>query len=198
MRISTALVSSLLVLPLAVGCNDLPTVDSPVAPDVQPVLAASDGMGGLLFDSPVELAGRTTFAAEYLRTGFLFSDPAWNFCTATGVLTSTGGQNRVELVLTEDAPCNRVRTIPGILTPGGVVKLTWPAEDVPVMEEHTGCQANGTYPVYHGTFDGEHLYAETHVLGICDGGTLWGPMLGVSRDMGPVKATFAIDLTIVP
>ena len=77
------------------------------------------------------------------------------------------------------------------------MKLNAPDDWIATVAEHTGCKVNGTFPVYHGRFDGESLTAASHFHGICDGGTMWGPLFGVSEDGGPLHVTFAIELQVV-
>jgi len=91
------------------------------------------------------------------------------------------------------------------ITPGGAVTLSgdpnpaYPPDDEGNhwLVKRSGCELNGTFPVYHGTYDFEsrHLYAETHFHGICDGGTAWGYMFGIGKEDGPLHATFTIDIT---
>lgn len=75
---------------------------------------------------------------------------------------------------------------------------------------HTGCKVNGTFPVYHGTWDGHTLYVASHFHGRCDAGIFWGdPNFwigvddpegylddGVSWDDGTAHVTFAIELFV--
>jgi hypothetical protein len=150
-------------------------------------------------DGPISLTGRTTFAAYHSVSGEVVSDGSWNFLLAIAELRFEGG-NKVVLHMTESFPTDppeELRTLDwvGQLTPSGTLKLRVPADQVAAVEEHTGCTVSGTFPVYHGFFDGESLYASGHFHGICDGGTMWGPMLGLSEEGGPLHVTFAIELT---
>ena len=172
-----------------VGC-DSPT---PAAPDAQFAKAAA-GLTG-----PISLTGRTTFAGYYSVSGEVVSDPSWNFLEADAVLTFEGGNN-VVLHVTEYFPPpmdDRISEWVGKLTPGGVVKLNAPDDWIATVAEHTGCKVNGTFPVYHGRFDGEWLNAASDFHGIFDGGILWGPFFGVSEEGGPLHVTFAIELQVV-
>jgi hypothetical protein len=64
------------------------------------------------------------------------------------------------------------------------------------VKEHTGCPLNGTFPVYHGHFDGTYLHAVGEFQGVCDGGTLWGPLFGVSEELGPLHVDFLVSLKV--
>ena len=60
----------------------------------------------------------------------------------------------------------------------------------------TGCDLNGTYPIYHGHFDGKHFYAATHYNGICDGGFGW-KNFGITEESGPIHVTYEFILDVV-
>lgn len=81
------------------------------------------------------------------------------------------------------------------ISSGGRVKME-ARVDNDIRPELTGCAMNGTYPVYHGSFDGEFFYAATHFHGICDGGLFWG-MFGINKDIGPLHATFTVELDVL-
>ena len=90
------------------------------------------------------------------------------------------------------------------ITNGGAVKMS-PDEafstfwrNIPAM---TGCGVNGTFPIYHGHFDGDRLYATAHYHGPCDGGSLEGKgwkMFGIGLDDGPIHVTYTFDLSVEP
>lgn len=129
------------------------------------------------------------------------SDRAWTSLEWTG-------KNTAVLTTVEKCPLfgpwmPRIHTRPVHITPGGAVKLG--ADSVPffpdVDGEHwlksaSGCGLNGTFPVYHGTFDWDTgiLQAESHFHGICDDGERWGKAFGIGKEDGPMHATFTIDL----
>jgi hypothetical protein len=69
---------------------------------------------------------------------------------------------------------------------------TW--KKVPYL---TGCSINGTFPIYHGHFDGERLYAATHYNSICDGGFAWSKF-GIGAEDGPIHVTYEFDLRVTP
>jgi len=175
---------------LVAACSDVPTAVP--GPQLDKVDVFASG--------PISLTGRTTFAAYYSVSGEVVSDASWNFLLATAELSSDGGNN-VVLHMTESFPTDppeELRTMDwvGQLTPGGQLTLAVPGDAVDEVQLHTGCQVNGTFPVYHGTFDGTSLSVTSHFHGLCDGGTMWGPMLGVSEDGGPLHVTFGIELEI--
>jgi len=82
------------------------------------------------------------------------------------------------------------------VTHGGAVKMS-PNPDYPVMwpmlPGMTGCDLNGTFPIYHGHFDGDHFYAAAHYNSICDGGTGW-INFGISEEDGPIHVTYEFSL----
>jgi hypothetical protein len=104
---------------------------------------------------PVQLEGKTTFAAYYARTGELFSDPSWNYCPVIEAeLIPLEGQ-AISLRTVEGGNCaGREIVWEGKISPGKQLKVTMPEEYIPVVNEHTGCSPNGTFSVYHGYFDG--------------------------------------------
>ena len=145
--------------------------------------------------SPISLTGRTTFAAYFSVTNEWFLNPDVIYCPVEADL-SFGDGHDVVLTTTEGGGCaGRELTWQGRLTPGGALKLNMQADQAPLVEEHTGCTLSGTFPVYHGHFDGESLHASGHFHGHCDGGTVWGPLFGFPDDPGPVHVTFGIELT---
>jgi hypothetical protein len=154
----------------------------------------------------------TTFGAIEARTGdhagtpgFLpgwdhFMDPAFNRCDVIdATLTMTGEHTAVletwELCLSAaPMPPPRLTEWNVDITPSGRIKMQARVdEDVrPMM---TGCDMNGPYPVYRGSFDGESLHAATHFHGICDGGVFWSSF-GITKDIGPIHATFTVELDV--
>jgi hypothetical protein len=173
---------------------------------------------------PVELVGEVRYGAIEARTGewagdcsirfgegntcfgvpgwVNLMDPGFNKCTATGTLTWID-KNTAKLVTSESCaspilPKGHTKTVK--ITNGGAVKMLKPEVSdetmwwkVPVL---TGCDINGTFPVYHGHFDGEDFYASAHYNSICEGGTVWG-LFGIDAEDGPIHVTYEFDLQVV-
>jgi hypothetical protein len=180
------------VLLLTIGCNN----------QQEPTDALSEGTSGLsqyqkiIKNGPITFNdGQTTFEAYLSRTGEFLLTAEEMFCPATATLEFEEGHDIV-LTLYEDPPCDRESILYGTLNPGGAVKLVAPDWWIDEVTLHTGCTLSGTFPVYHGHFDGQRLYATSHFHGLCTGGTMWGPWLGVSEEMGPIHVTFGIDLLV--
>jgi hypothetical protein len=181
---------------LFVACADSPTAlqDDLVGPQFGKAMAHGQ--------ASYTLTGRTTFGGYNSVSGVVRVPPDQNFLLAEATLTVDGKE--VVLTMTEFFPTDPpspLRTLNwlGTLTPGGVLKLEPEGADAEIagIEEHTGCTDSGTLLVYHGRFDGQSLYAATHFHGLCDGGTMWGPVFGVSEDQGPLHVTFTIELEVV-
>ncbi len=180
------------VLLLTIGCSN----------QQEPTGALSEGTSNLskyqniTNNGPITFyEGRTTFGAYMSRTGEFLLNPEEIFCLATATLEFEGGHDIV-LTLKEEPPCERESILYGTLNPGGAVKLVAPDWWVDEVTLHTGCTLSGTFPVFHGHFDGQKLSASSHLNGLCTGGTMWGPWLGVSEEMGPIQVTFGIDLPV--
>jgi hypothetical protein len=130
----------------------------------------------------VQLTGRTTFAGFFSTSGFVFSPDWYNYCSAEAVLTQTGEQTYSLQV--DEWDCGRVCTWELKITNGGVVMGEGYASCVPEcvagscageVQLHTGCDTgNGTFSIYHGTWDGHTLSIASRFHGRCDGGTYWG------------------------
>jgi hypothetical protein len=164
-------------------------------------------------EEPIALAGVTTFGAIEARTGeyagdpgFLpgwdhFLDPAFNRCDVIEAsLEMTGKHSAVletwELCLSAaPMPPPRLTVWDVDISSGGQVKMEARYE-YDYRPEFTGCAMNGTYPVYHGSFDGESFYAATQFHGICDGGLFWGDF-GINEEIGPLHATFTVELDVI-
>ncbi len=165
-------------------------------------------------DDVVFTGGVSTFGAVVARTGEFagshvplwnpaspwqhLMDPNFNKCNVTSATLTWIRKNTAELVTVEMCPLfgERIKTWDVHITPGGALKMT-NKNPLPLVDgkhwlvERTGCELNGTFPMYHGHFDGEHLYAATHFHGICDGGTMWGNAHhGIGQEDGPLHATF--------
>lgn len=160
------------------------------------------------------LTGLTTYGAVETRTGeyagdpgFLpgwdhLMDPAYNRCKVvfstlemtgkhTGVLTTV---EQCLAALPVEPPRPPVAWDVHIST-SGILRMQPQVNDVEELRAITGCGMNGLYPVYRGHFDGESLYAATDFHGICDGGLFWGDF-GISKDVGPLHATFEVILDV--
>jgi hypothetical protein len=143
-----------------------------------------------------------------------FMDPKYNYCDTTVTLTWIG-KNTARLVQQDDVVkgtdgvwrCPTRGTLPapkpgGVherivhITKGGALKMAPIGEfwkNVPAL---TGCDLNGTFPVYHGHFDGETLTATSHLHSFCDGGTAWSKF-GIGAEDGPIHLTYELDLQVV-
>ena len=173
---------------------------------------------------PVQLTGRTTFVGFFSTSGFVFSPDWYNYCSAEATLTQTGEQ--AYSLEVNEWDCGRVCTWELKITNGGVVKGEGFTSCIPEcvngscvgeVELHTGCDVdNGTFPIYHGTWDGNTLSIASHFHGRCDGGTYWRepwfwdgwgeiPPVpdpegilddGVTWDDGPAHVTFGLELTV--
>ena len=125
---------------------------------------------------------------------------------ATAELTYLDGQ-AIELVVTEHTTVGpRTTPFQGKLTPGGQLKLWFPDPLIPgtditiidIVEGHTGCTVlGGTFPVFHGSMDGERLYASAHFNSRCDQEWPANDVFDVPID-GPVHWVWTIDLTVDP
>ena len=170
--------------------------------------------------TPVELTGRTTFAGYFSTSGFVFSPADWNYCDASATIVHEEGG----ILVVEVTECVDMRTCTWELkvTNGGVAKGEMVSCDpdfetgslVGDVKLHTGCAAeHGTFPVYHGTWDGTTLRIASGFHGRCDGGSYWGAGWfwdlwggvddpegylddGVTWDDGPAHVTFALELTV--
>ena len=137
-----------------------------------------------------------------------FMDPNYNYCKVTKATLTWTGKNTAELETYEDCSprgklgspypppqTGHVKIVH--ITKGGALKMapgpgqeTW--KKVPFL---TGCSINGTFPIYHGHFDGERLYAATHYNSICDGGFAWSNF-GIGAEDGPIHVTYEFDLRV--
>ncbi|MDJ0955048.1 MAG: hypothetical protein QNJ81_15320 [Acidimicrobiia bacterium] len=136
-------------------------------------------------------------------------DPNFNRCLIVGATLTWVDKNTAVLMTDED--CRARGPLPprpapdGLvhhhkivhITNGGAVKMT-PGPDSEtwkIVPEVTGCGVNGTFPVYHGRFDGEHLYATSHYHGPCDGGSVW-TNFGIGLEDGPIHVTYEFSLHV--
>ena len=113
---------------------------------------------------------------------------------ADAVLESLEG-NDIRLTLTEHLGwADRISVLEGKITPSGVIKMEYlrgatfnsPSdgtllfyvdETIPdIVRANSGCSVNGQFPVWHGTFDGTSLIANSHFNSMCpyiDGPAYW-------------------------
>jgi hypothetical protein len=180
---------------LGAACAERPTAveEDLAAPLFKKVVTSEDD---ILF------TGSSTFDAYFPRTKEWFLLDVR--CPAEATLTFGDGHD-IALEVTELGDCGgRTYTMYGTMTPSGALKFNIPEFFVPLIMEHTGCTPSGTFPVYHGKFDGESLSAVTHFHGLCDGGTVWS-IPGFSNngvpfpdEPVPVHTTFGFELTVAP
>ena len=133
-------------------------------------------------------------------------DPTFNKCYVTAGTLTWVGKNTAELVTVEDcSPRKKLLSPVGHhklvhITTGGAVKMSVHPDSESTLwqkvPELTGCALNGTFPIYHGHFDDETLYASSHYNSICDGGTAWS-MFGIDAEDGPIHVTYEFDLDVV-
>ena len=142
-------------------------------------------------------------------------DPGFNKCYVTEGTLEWIGKNTALLTTIEDCSPRTFKGCTGVqcpkllsptvhhkivhITKGGALKMT-PNPGFPTMWQEvprlTGCALNGTFPIYHGHFDGETLYASAHFNSICHGGEAWSKF-GVGAEDGPIHVTFEFDLAVV-
>ncbi len=142
-----------------------------------------------------------------------FMDPTYNYCNTTVTLTWTG-KNTAKMVQQDEVRSSDGKICPtrgklpapkpgGVhertvhITKGGALKTAPVGEfwkNVPAL---TGCDLNGTFPAYHGHFDGETLKATSHLHSFCGGeDTAWGNF-GIGPEDGPIHLTYELDLQVV-
>lgn len=174
-------------------------------------------VGSVLADGPpptqpLELTGVAQYVAWGALTGQMFAAPSANFCPIVEARLTRGPGFFVRLFTTEDCGV-LLRDVKweGVLGYDGSLALKLPKyatmrftdgstvkiDVLATMTEHTGCDLTaGTLPVYYGHFDGRSLHANGEFQSICTGGTMWGPMFGVSEAAGPIHADFLISLEV--
>jgi hypothetical protein len=162
---------------------------------------------------PVQLTGVSQFVAWTARTGQMISEPSMNFCPIVEARLTLGPGFFAKLYTKEDCAAGgflRAMKWDVVVGPDGKVAMRLPklatylypdgrTERISVLaqlQEHTGCPLYGTIPVFYGHFDGTFFHANGELQGICDGGTLWGPMLGVSEALGPLHFDLLISLEV--
>jgi hypothetical protein len=160
----------------------------------------------------VELTGVAQYVAWAARTGEMLAAPDQNFCPIVEARLTRGPGFFLSLFTTEACGGGLFRDAKwdGMIGPDGRLAIKLPkyatmrfpdgstvkAEVLPMMKEHSGCELTGTMPVYYGYFDGTLFHANGEFHGICTGGTMWGPMFGISEAVGPVHADFLISLEV--
>jgi len=179
---------------LFVACADSPT-------DLQDDLAGPQFKQVATDQGSISFTGVSTFNVYLPRTQeWFYKDYT---CDAEGVLTF-GENHDIALNVTEYGDCGgRNYTMYGTMTPSGALMFNLPDFFVPIIMEHTGCNPSGTFPVYHGSFDGESLSAATHFHGLCGEGTSWTDPnfpsdIPFPEGYVPVNAYFGFELTVVP
>jgi hypothetical protein len=172
----------------------------------------------LLADGPrtsptVQLTGVSQFVAWTVTGDLKVVSPPANSCPITEARLTRGPGLFAHLYTKEDCSAGGfVREVrwDGMLGYDGSLALRFPriatylypdgsSERIDVwaeVKEHTGCPLDGTFPVYNGHFDGRYLHAVGEFQGVCDGGKLWGPFLGVSEALGPLHVDFLISLEV--
>ncbi len=214
-------VSFAMVCLFLVGCSAPKAIPTP---SPTPPTATPTPVPPTPIPTPLEFTGRTTFVGYFTESGFEFSPADYNFCDATATLRQTG-QNTYDLELLE-CGYRESRWELTITADGEVEAVGWTRDVTPPFEGgsllaevelHTGCEINnGTFPVFHGTWDGHSLRADTYFSSPCDGGVYWGdpgfwdgwediPGVddpegylddGVTSDDGPAQVTFCLELSV--
>lgn len=201
------------VLALPGGAKDKPLPEPVVFAEGEWRLGAVEARTG-------EYAGYFKPSENFVGIGmvpgwFNFMDPNFNYCETTGKLTWIGKNTAIlvqqDVVEQGTDGVNRCSTrgkLPAPkpdgehtrivhITKGGALKtapLTNFWKSVPRL---TGCDLNGTFPVYHGHFDGETLRATTHYRSFCDGGDAWANF-GIDAADGPIHVTYELELRVTP
>jgi hypothetical protein len=183
-------------------------------------VVAIAGFPAFAGDVPLQLTGRTTFVGYFANSAFVFSPADWNYCDASATIVQDDGA----ILVLEVTECGGMRTCTWEfeISRGGTAKGEMTAcvpdfetgSQVGDVQLHTGCPAEqGTFPIYHGVWDGTTLAVAGHFHGRCDGGTYWGEAWfwddwggvydpegylddGVTWDDGPAHMTFGLDLAV--
>lgn len=190
MKTPAARYLSVLLALFALGCagDGLPTA---VSNDLEPTVPADNGLAKVTPGEPIALTGLVHGRTTFVRTGEpVMPDVAFGM---NATLTFKDKQN---ILLSTDwmPPVERHIDHEGKMTPSGSVIIEQPAADIPSIIEHTGCALSGRSTTFHGTYDGDHFYVCLEFQGVCDGGTMWGPAWGVSRESGPLHWSMCYDL----
>lgn len=152
---------------------------------------------------PVELTGVSQYVAWVAGTGQMVSAPDANFCEISEARLTFGPGSHTSLYTKEECMGGafiRELNWDVIFRQDGKLAMILPdaADSMDIMAEHTGCPVhNGTMPVYYGFFDGNLFHATGEFHGVCTGGTMWGPIFGVSEALGPLHVNFLISLEAV-
>jgi hypothetical protein len=141
-------------------------------------------------------AGRTTFHAVASHTGEQMIPPMFAACDVVGASLDLQSMQWGTLEVTEacfGGGFVRTQVFDIKVTPGGAVKIWHPAAAFEGMMVATGCDVfQGSFPVYHGHFDGTTLRAESYWHDVCDGGFVWDgapPWFGMYPDWGAIDAS---------
>jgi hypothetical protein len=145
----------------------------------------------------VQLAGTFTYSYVQAITGMELTP--WQVYNVRATVTFTGHD---QMVMTLDEhELGRVSVLEGQMTPSGVLRMehTMPPAQMlkAIVTSHLGCTISGPFPIFSGRFDGTRLVASTRFTGRCR--EYWEPndIFPTPVD-GPVHATWAMDLTVVP
>jgi hypothetical protein len=161
----------------------------------------------------VELTGVAQFVVWTARTGEMISPPSMNFCPIVEARLTRGAGFFAKLHTKEDCGAGgflREMKWDVVMARDGKLAMKLPkfatylypdgsSQSVDVLaelQEHTGCPLHGTIPVFYGHFDGTLFHANGELQGVCTGGTLWGPFLGVSEALGPLHFDYLISLEV--
>jgi hypothetical protein len=140
------------------------------------------------------VSGTVTYFTTASKSGDILQNAVWN----ADAMLEFFEEHGLRVTLNE-YELGRVTVLEGQLTPGGVVKMVYVGPPADFVEEivrgHTGCTISGVFPVYHGTFDGTRLTAETGFNSQC-------PIHWEANDIfptpvdGPVHWKWIIDMTV--
>jgi hypothetical protein len=142
-------------------------------------------------------AGNTTFHAVASHTGEQMVPPMFAVCDVVEASLDLQSTQWGTLEVTEacfGGSFTRTQVFEIKVTPGGAVKIWHPSETLEGMMLATGCDVfQGSFPVYHGHFDGMTLRADGSWHGTCDGGFVWdgdgSPWFGMYPDWDAIDAS---------
>jgi hypothetical protein len=145
----------------------------------------------------VELEG--TFTYSYVQAITRTELTPWQVFNVRATVTFHG---KDQMVMTLDEyELGRVSMLEGKMTPSGVLRMvhTMPPAEVllAIVSGHLGCTISGPFPVFSGKFDGTRLVASTMFNGQCNEEWPANNVFPTPVD-GPIHATWAMDLTVVP
>ncbi len=106
--------------------------------------------------------------------------------------------NDIHVLLTE---LHGATELVGQMTPSGQLTMEYSMPPGDWLKwfvgQHSGCTVKGTFPVWHGSFDGTRLVAATEFNGQCPVAWPDNEMFATPVD-GPVHWKWAIDMTVAP